>query len=249
MKYLISFALYCAMAVNTPVYAAESYDVIPVEVVDEIEVPGALQSFISQLKAAAKRRDLAIIKNSVSTKFFWYADHGGLYDSNKADWENFAAALGLDPALVKAEFLPGKWTEFTRLLDTRRGARKIENLGETLCLPSKVAFIDETAAEKTAARFGTEPWFGMMYSVGAPAVVRDAPSQNGAVVGAIVDEAVIIQQKLRTDPELDWEPVHLPDGTTGWVHKPELLTLFGAQLCFAEETGNWKIRGYIGGGD
>lgn len=229
--------------------AGDAYTPVPVKISGSIEVPGQLEKLLAELKSAADKRDLDAVLSHVGKSFFWDSDHGGGFEANKPPRDNFTTALSLDPNQVKPEYRAGLWLAFKGLLDTRTASTYSDKPG-TICLPGKGKPVDKAAAEKTAARFDTDPWYGMIYAVGVPVAVRDAPKSTAPIVGQIDNEAVIVQHELRTDPDATWEPVHLANAVKGWVQSQQVSTFLNAQLCFARgRNKTWKIVGYNGGGD
>jgi len=229
--------------------AAETYTPVPVKIANPVEVPELLEKSLAELRTAADKRDLAAVLSYVGDSFFWAGDHGGGYQASDTPQVNFTNALSLDPEIIKVEYQPELWRAFGALLEGVTASTLPEKPG-VICLPGKGTPVDMADATKTADRFGTELWFGMVFAVGPPVVVRQSPQSSAKIVGKINNEAVILRQKLRTDPDLTWEPVQLANGVEGWVHRQIISTFIDAQICFAKANDKaWKIVGYNGGGD
>lgn len=249
MRYDVLFAGIIIAFVSCEAQAADAYSRVSVKIANSVEVPNQLKKLIATLRTAADKRDITAVLPQVGSSFFWASDHGGGFKASASPQDNFVTALNLDPKKIKAEYLPEVWSAFRLVLDTSTASAMPARSG-VICLPGKGMPVNQAAATKTANRFNTDPWFGMMYATGSPVVVRKAPKNSAAIVSTIKDEAVFVRHKLRTDPDAAWEPVHLANGATGWVHKRLVSTFLGAQLCFAKGGDTaWKIVGYNGGGD
>jgi hypothetical protein len=232
-----------------PAQAAERYPTVPVRIANEVEPPGHLEKLLSELRQAARQKDLSRVLANVGKTFFWARDHGGGFRPAASARTNFATALSLDPKQIKPEYRAQQWLAFTSLLNAGTASSPKDKPG-VICLPGKAKPVDQTAATKIAEKFGTDPWFGMMLAAGAPVAVRKEPSRSSKIVGTVKNEAFFVRQKLRTDPDAKWEPVHLSTGAEGWVAKDQVHTFLDAQLCFGKAaTGTWQIVGYNGGGD
>lgn len=226
-----------------------AYQPVPVDIVDPVAVPFALTDLMASLRAAADKRDLETVRSFVGRRFFWDSDHGGGFDAALPPSVNFANALNLDPKNIKREFLRATWAAFKRHLFADTASRHKPG-SNVLCVPGKGKLVDQAKAEKTAEKFNTDPWYGMMFALGTPVAVRSVPESDASIVGTIADEAVFLRHELRTDPDTDWEPVRMPSGVTGWARKERLLTFLESQLCFEKDAQErWKIVGYNAGGD
>ncbi len=244
-------ALKSKLALATPAKArpAGAYKPVPVDVINPVEAPNRLKKLLAALAVAADTQDLATVQSHVGKKFFWDGDHGGGFQASLSPAQNFANALSLDPKNIRADALPSLWNAFKVLLraDTASRYKRGSNI---VCLPGKAKLRNEAAAEKLAQKFGTDPWYGMMFSLGAPTVVRSSPKSDANIVGTVIDEAVFVRHELRTDPDVEWEPLRLANGIKGWARKDRVRTFQGNQLCFAtDKNENWKIVGYNAGGD
>lgn len=248
IPFFASFLLLTA-ALSVSGHAADTFEPVPVKIAEAVEVPVPLARLLADLAAATDAKNLPTVRSHVGSRFSWDSDHGGGYQASLPAYQNFVNALSLDPKNIKAEYLPISWMTFKVMLEARTASRYKPG-SKIICLPGKGTFLDASVAEKTAEKLGTDPWFGMMFSYGFPAAVRAAPDFSAEVVGTIIDEAVIVRHELRTDPDAEWEPVHLASGALGWAPKDRVRSFLDPQLCFAEtEEKSWKIVGYNGGGD
>lgn len=249
MRHAVFFATMVAALVSFEAQAADTYSPVPVKIANPVEVPSLLKKLLAALRTTADKKDLAAVLTHVGNSFFWASDHGGGFKASASPRDNFTYALGLDPKQIKAEYQPELWRAFKALLDPRTASTYPGKPG-VICLPGEGKLVNEAAAEKTTGKFDTDPWYGMMFAVGLPVAVREAPENSSQIVGSIKNEAVIVRQKLRTDPDATWEPVQLANGVEGWVQSQQIRTFLDAQLCFAEDNNkSWKIVGYNGGGD
>lgn len=238
-----------ALAAPTNPLAIDVYPPVPVVVADPVEIPRQLTKLLTSLAQAADNEDLATIRSHVGKSFFWDSDHGGGFDAKLPPADNFTNALNLDLTKVKPEYMPAQWQALKALLQADTASRH-KNSSNTVCLPGKAKLSNKAAAEKIAQKFDADPWFGMMYSLGAPTIVRSAPERSANIVGTVVDEAVFVRHELRTNPDAQWEPVRLATGVVGWARKARLRVFLDNQLCFANDAGeSWKIVGYNAGGD
>ncbi|MCP4936843.1 MAG: hypothetical protein GY927_22235 [bacterium] len=250
MKYLsvVSLLLLTAcFSVNAR--ATDTYEPVPVTIAHSVELPIPLARLLAALMSAADTKDLTTVRSHVGRSFFWDSDHGGGFQASLSPEDNLTNALSLDPTQIKVEYLSANWMVFKTLLEGHIASRHKRG-SNILCLPGKGKILNRNAAEKAAKKFGTDPWYGMMFSFGFPAVVRSAPEPGANIVGTIIDEAVIVRHDLRTDPDKKWEPVHLANGARGWVRKDGIRTFLDPQMCFAKGADEtWMIVGYNGGGD
>ena len=249
MRQMVLFITMVATFAAFAARAADTYLPVPVTISNSVDVPGHLEKLLVELRLAAGKNDLDAVLSHVSSDFFWDGDHGGGYDAMKTAQDNFSSALSLDPKRVKPEHRADLWLAFNALVDARTASAHPGKQG-VICLPGKGKLANETDAEKTADGFGVDPWYGMVFAVGRPVAVREAPKSASPIVGKIHNEAVIVRLKLKSDPDATWEPVQLSDGVAGWVPSQQVQTFLDAQLCFAKGSNEtWKIVGYNGGGD
>jgi hypothetical protein len=180
-----------------------------------------------------------------SKNFFWDRDFGNNFDKRKPAVDNLANALRLEHE---------NGTGWTLLSDFASDASAGPNDSRpgVYCTPGQPGF-DGIDLDKLIDATRTD---GMDWAyTRAPGIpVRAAPRPNAAVVETLGVHFVRLLGFEGPDSDrpgvTQWAKVATPTGKTGFVAPNTLLSPTAERLCYARDTiGDWRIIGYVGGGD
>jgi hypothetical protein len=196
-------------------------------------------AFRAKLSEAGKRKDRAALAKLVSSKgFFWDREGGNAADKRKPPIDNLAAAIGLAGKDGAGwELLAGAGQDPT-------GAPSPEHAG-TICAPADPGY-DAKAMQE------------MLEETGSDVAEWGYPVANGVEVRDKADLKAPATQKLglyfvRVAPDVSdssgsFLRIVTPAGKYAYVLTEDIAPLGNDQLCYARESGDWKIVGYIGVG-
>jgi hypothetical protein len=217
------------------------YTAVAVQPPKPMNDPG-LDSLRKQLADAASRKDRAALGKLVVTKgFFW------LQDKDRAD----AAKPGVD-SLARAVGLDAKdgsgWEALAAYADDPT-AMPMPDRKSVACSPAAPNF-DPAAFDAVVKATQTDPaeW-GYIVKDGTEA---RAAAKTGAA--AVEKLGLIMVRVLADDAPPDGAApafIHVatPSGKSAFVSVEAIVPLAGDEICYARDTGGWKITGYIGGVD
>jgi hypothetical protein len=202
----------------------------------------SLDAFRARLSAIAGRKDKAELAKLLTRNFFWDRDFGGGFDKRKSPLVNLSLALGLD-----TEDAIG-WRYLAAFAAVQPGAHS-ERKG-IVCAPPEPRY--DAKAFEAAIKATDSDLFEWSYPARDGIVVRERGAPDAPEIGKLGLHFVYTDLQSRTsefNPEKDWAAVILPDGKRGFVAPGDLLTPLDARLCYTKTGGQWRIAGYIGGGD
>lgn len=198
-------------------------------------------AFREQLADVVAKKDrAALVHIVVAQNFFWVQDRD-LADKRKAGIDNLAKAINLDAKDGSGwQVLNGYANEPTAAgLPQQKGI---------LCAPAEPT-IDPKAFEALGKATGTEPseWG---YPTNGGVDVHAAAQSSSSVIEKL---GMILIRVLpdTSQPSNPNEPfllhVATPSGKSGYIDAQQLSPLGGDEMCYAKDTGGWKIAGYLGG--
>jgi hypothetical protein len=241
----IAVAPSSAQAPRGKAAAVKPYKPVPVKLPPAPDDP-KFETFRKELAAAAKSRVYAKLSALVESKnFFWDRDFGNTFDRRKPAVDNLSNALRLEHE---------NGAGWTLLADFAAdvSASPLDSRPGVICTPGEPAFdgIDLDKLVDVTRTDGSD-W---AYTRAPDIPVRAAPRANAAMVeklglhfvrllgfeGPVSDIASRAQ----------WAKVATPSGKTGFVAPNALLSPTAERLCYFKDTlGEWRIIGYVGGGD
>jgi hypothetical protein len=225
--------------------AVKPYKPVPVKLPTAPDDP-KLETFRNALAEIARTRVYAKLAPLVETKnFFWDRDFSNAFDKRKPAIDNLANALRLEHEngagwISLADFAADK---SAGALDSRPGV---------FCTPGQPTF-DGVDLDKLIDVTRTDG-FDWAYTRAPDIPVRAAPRANAAVVEKL--GLYFVRLLGFEGPDSDtpgrtqWAKVAAPSGKTGYVAPNSLLSITTERLCYAKNAlGDWRIVGYVGGGD
>lgn len=217
------------------------YKAVPVAFPPPLNDP-SFEAFRKELTGVAQRKDRAALGRMVVAKgFFWDTEDGKGADAKKSSIENLALAIGLD---AKDS---GGWDALAAMA-AEPTASADPNKKDVVCTPA-TADIDEKEFENLVKSTQTDPaeWG---YPTSAGVEVHASPQAKSATVEKLGMDLVRVLPETAPAAAVageDWVRVVAPDGKVGFVLSASLMSLDNDELCFAKESGNWKIAGVVGG--
>jgi hypothetical protein len=200
-----------------------------------------------ELADIVKRKDRAALsQRGVAKQFFWERDFAGAFDANKSSIDNLAAALDLD-----AEDGSG-WEILSRFIE-EPSVGPLPGKPDIFCAPAMAQF-DQAARDKLID-FTKTDGIEWVHPRSAGLQVHAAAQANAPVIETLRLHFVRLlqfeNQKIDSDPiRTAWMRVATPAGKTGFVAPGSLVSPYTDRLCFSKEgAGQWRIAGYVGGGD
>ncbi len=224
-----------------PIAPAKPYKPVAVEPSKPFDDP-AFIAMRKQLAAAAQKKDrAALAKLVVSQGFFWEKDSGDAADKKKSGIDNLSTALGLAAKDGAGWDILASYAEEP----TASPAPAPEHKG-AMCAPADPAF-DGAAFEALIKETQTDPGeWGI--PVSANIEVHAGPQANAPVTGKLALALVRVLPETAAQAS-SYLRVVTPDGKTGFVSVDSIGPIGSDQLCYIKDGGDWKIGGYIGGGD
>ena len=193
-----------------------------------------------QLADVATRKDRAALsKLVVGQGFFWDRENGNGADARKPGLDNLAAALGLNNKDGVG------WDLLATFADDPTASASPDHKA-ALCSPADPAFNAKDLDDLTDAT-GTD-----LSEWGYPVVdgveLRAAGQPNAPVVDKLGLYFVhVLPDAITGSPT--FLHVALPNGKTGYVSIDAIAPMGNDQICYVKDGGNWKIGGYVGGGE
>ncbi len=193
-----------------------------------------------QLGAAAQRKDrAAMTRLVVAHDFFWQRDNRNAADKRKSGFDILSAALGLDNKEGAGwEILSDYAGDPTASSSPLRGG--------ALCTPAEPAYDRKQLAELLKATDSDVTQWG--YPVSAGIDVRALPQANAPVIERLGLQFVRIVPVSASDPA-SYTRIATPAGNTGYVSIDSIAPIGNDRICYVKDGGDWKIGGYIGGGE
>lgn len=204
----------------------------------------SFDKFRTELGAIAEKKDKAALAKLVVAKdFFWMRENGDGADKAKSGIDNLAAAVGLD------DKDGGGWELLFGLAQEQTMTPMAERKGVS-CAPAGPKF-DDAALEKLTQETQTD-FFEWGYPVKNGLEVRAKGDPKAPVqekLGMIIVRVMFEDTPAGTDPSTVWTKVVPPSGKVGFVEPSSILPLSSDQICYVKEGANWRIAGYVGGGE
>jgi hypothetical protein len=206
----------------------------------------SFEAFRTRGLAMAQAQDWAGLQTLLGPSFFWDRDFGGAYDPAATPAANFASAFSVS-ADSSEEGREQGWQALQSIFELQ-GA--VEHGEDNFCLPGEWAVDDEAAATEVAERGGGVWPFDLGVVTRRDVPVYADPASD-KTVGTLSEEAVRILASGddTSDGSGDRIRVALASGAEGFVSAGEIDGLVDPRLCFAKVDGEWRISGYVGGGD
>jgi hypothetical protein len=200
----------------------------------------AFDAVRKQLGEAVKRKDrAALAKLVVAQGFFWQREGRESADKRKTGIDNLATALGLDGKGGVGWDILSTYAEepFAAPSSLRKGAT---------CAPPDPVFSGAEFADLLRTTQTDESEWGYPTSSGIE--VHATPQANAPTIErlGLVFVRVIPEN---TPASLAYLRIVTPAGKTGYVSVDSLAPIGSEQLCYVKDASDWKIGGYIGGGD
>jgi hypothetical protein len=245
MRQLLALVLLAGGLLATPAEAqqqARPYTAVPVTVSTAGSEDPAFATFITGLREAARRRDLAAITRHVAPNFRALGDGGA---PRGAPATRFRDAVGLGQGANPNN--AADWFELNGILNAREVGPTPETrvLGAgVICGPGQPRF-ERAALVRAATATRSELETDWSYVIGEVRVRAEARA-DAAVLTTIRDMAILSPDILEAERAgRRFNPVVLPDGRRGFV-AVELLRGFGVpRLCYGKGTdGVWRIVGH-----
>ena len=193
-----------------------------------------------QLGEAAQRKDRAAMARLVVAQgFFWQRENRNAADKRKSGFDNLSAALGLTNKGAPA----GK---FCPAMPRIRPPRPRPCTAASVCAPAEPAYDRKEFADLLKATNSDVTQWG--YPVSAGIDVHALPQANAPVIEKLGLHFVRIMPKSASDPA-SYTRIATPGGNTGYVSINSIAPIGNDQICYVKDGGDWKIGGYIGGGE
>lgn len=225
--------------------AVKPYKPVPIKLPTAPDDP-KLESFRKELADIAKSRVYAKLAPLVEPKnFFWDRDFGNNFDKRKPAVDNLANALRLEHE---------NGTGWTSLADfaADASAGPLDSRPGVICTPGQATFdgIDLDKLIDVTRTDGVD-W---AYARAPDISVRATPRASAALVEKLGLHFVRLLGFEGPDSDTpgrtQWAKVATPSGKTGYVAPNSLLSITTERICYAKsELGDWRITGYVGGGD
>lgn len=204
------------------------------------------ETFRKELAAVAKNRVYARLAPLVESKnFFWDRDFGNSFDRRKPAVDNLANALRLEHENGAG------WTSLADFA-TDASAGALDSRPGVICMPAQPAF-DGVDLDKLIDVTRTDG-IDWAYTRAPDILVRASPRADASVVEKL--GLYFVRLLGFEGPDSDtpgrtqWAKVATPSGKTGYVAPNSLLSITTERLCYAKNAlGDWRIIGYVGGGD
>jgi hypothetical protein len=190
-----------------------------------------------QLGEAAQRKDRAAMARLVVAQgFFWQRENRNAADKRKSGFDNLSAALGLtNEGGAGWEILSGYAEDPTASPSALHGG--------AVCAP---AYDRKEFADLLKATNSDVTQWG--YPVSASIDVHALPQANAPVIEKLGLHFVRIMPESASDPA-SYTRIATPGGNSGYVSIDSIAPVGNDQICYVKDGGDWKIGGYIGGGE
>jgi len=198
------------------------------------------ESLRQQIAEAAKRKDRAALARLVAEKgFFWERENGDRADKRKSGVDNLATALGLNNKDGAG------WDMLAGYADDPTGSPSPEHKG-AICAPADPAFNGkEFEALMKSTQTDVMEWG---YPVSESIDVHATAQANAPVVEKLGLAFVRVMPENKPSSAA-YVRVVMPSGKAGYVSVDAIAPIGNDQLCYVKDGGDWKIGGYIGGGE
>lgn len=216
---------------------------------EQPELPAGLTAFIAHFIDRIRARDASFANRFAAQDLFLGRDYGGLHELGSPA-RILLAALRLDgdrsPEMAEIgwRLLLARMNEGGMHLHAGRQA--------VYCTGARPIVEDPELVRSTIGDEDVEGWF-YWYFVRGHHDVRERPAGDAAIIGSLENELVFSLPDRMPDGGREdelWSRVLMPGGHEGFLQPFAIQSRFSDSLCFARDSqGEWKIAGYVGGGD
>ncbi len=200
----------------------------------------SFESLRQQFGEAAKRKDRTALARLVADKgFFWQRENGNRADKRKSGVDNLATALGLNNKDGAG------WDMLASYADEPTASASAEHKG-AFCSPADPAFNGKELDDLVkATQTDVMEW---AYPVVDGIEVHATAQANAAVIDRL-GLAFVRVMPDKTPGSAAYVRIVMPNGKAGYVSVDSIAPIGNDQLCYVKDGGDWKIGGYIGGGE
>jgi hypothetical protein len=199
----------------------------------------SFEAFRKQLGAVAEKKDRKALADLVSRSFFWLGEKGDQADKKKSGIDNLTTAISLNAKDDSGwDLLIGFASDPT--------AAPFPERKDTVCAPAEPNF-DGKALEALAKATATEEsdWG---YPTQPGLEMRSGPQPNSPVLEKLGMHFVrVMDDGSGAGGSNPMIRVVAPSGKVGYVPVDAISPLGHDAMCYAKESGRWKIAGFIGG--
>jgi hypothetical protein len=200
----------------------------------------SFESLRQQIAESVKRKDRAALARLVIAQgFFWQRENGNGADKRKAGIDNLAAALSLNNKDSAG------WDMLAGYADEPTASASADHKG-AICAPADPAFNGKEFDELIKTTQTDVMEWGYPVSDGLD--VHATPQANSPVVDKL-GLAFVRAMPESTTSSATYLRIITPSGKAGYVAVDEIAPIGNDQLCFVKDGADWKIGGYIGGGE
>ncbi len=193
-----------------------------------------------QVGEAAQRKDrAALAKLVVAHGFFWLRDNRVIANKRKAGFDVLAAALGFNNK-------EGAGWEILASTTEDPTASPVPGRAGALCAPAEPAYDRKALADLLAATSSDITEWG--YPVSTEIAAHAMPQSNAPVIEKLGLYFVRMMPETASTPP-SWLRIATPNGKIGYVSVNSIAPIGNDQICYVKDNGDWKIGGYVGGGE
>jgi len=198
------------------------------------------ESFRKQLGEVAQRKDRAALERLVVAQgFFWDREGRNSADKRKSGIDNLATALGLSNKDGVG------WEILFSYADDPTASASPNHKG-AFCAPGEPAYSTAEFAELLKTTQSVVSEWG--YPVSAGIEVHATAQANAPVIDKL--GLIFVRVAPETTPtSAAYLRIVTPGGKAGYVSVDTIGPLGNDQLCYVNDSGAWKIGGFIGGGE
>ncbi len=203
----------------------------------------SLTRFISELERLAEKQDLPKLLARVENRFYISRDFGGMYNPEHSHEQNFINIFSLDDSKLRHEFRGSGWAMLKKILH----GRSFQKVDGDICSPANALPIKNKLPD--------EFWLSWGYVAGEDVFVRSAPNLQAEPIDSLSYEVVEPVEGMQGDRVKGlngqglWIKINTPSGKQGYMYSTYFDNFLKAQNCYRQVAGQWKIIGYVGGGD
>jgi hypothetical protein len=200
----------------------------------------ALDALRKQAGEAAQKKDRAALASLVVAQgFFWQRDGRDRADKRKSGLDNLTTALSLNNKGGAG------WDILYSYTDDPTASPSSAFKG-ALCAPGEPSHNAAAFAELLKSTQSDVSEWG--YTLSPATEVHEKAQASAPVVEKLAPMFV----RVSPDKALGsaaYQRIIMPSGKAGFVTIDAVAPLGSDQLCYVKDGGNWKIGGYIGGGE
>ena len=203
----------------------------------------SLISFTSQLDKLAEKKDLSMLLTRVDKRFYFSRDFGGMFNPEHSHEQNFINIFSLDDSKLRQEFRGSGWAMLKKLLNER----SFQKVKGDICSPANVLPVKDNLPD--------EFWLSWGYVAGEDVFVRSEPNLQAEPIDSLSYEVIEPVEGMQGDRVKGlngqglWIKVNTPRGKQGYMYSTYFDNFLKAQICYRQVSGQWKIIGFVGGGE